>query len=248
MEHVLHPCARQRLPSHKSPAAQSHRTVPREDPRDAGKVLELLIPGEAPESVAHPGRGPRICASTINIIQRHSGLTGSQLKPMCLCYRIAPKRSGSHADRTRVARGSHQTGSLKSRCFHCTVGFFGFCSQHISVWFWCCAHCVVCLSSFSTARPQLLLQLVTLLVNEVHDSGWQFAAKAGDVIVVIGVLACCFQPCSKSVLTFLPLLGWSGKRQAAAQPRHSSLMQHEILNVTWLTRSICPHKLSLIHI
>ena len=57
-------------------------------------VLELIIPGEA----------PRICASTINIIQRHSGLTGSQLKPMSLCDRIAPKRIGSQ----RIARGSHE--------------------------------------------------------------------------------------------------------------------------------------------
>ena len=116
--HVLHPCACQRLPSLRSPAPQSPRTWPREGRGGAGKVLELFIPGEAPESVAHPGRGPRICASSINIIQRHSGLTGSQLKLMSLCDRIAPKRIGSHADRTRIARGSHQTGSLKSRCLH----------------------------------------------------------------------------------------------------------------------------------
>ena len=51
MEPVLHPCARQRLPSLRSPAPQSPRTGPREDQGDAGKVLELLIPGEAPESV-----------------------------------------------------------------------------------------------------------------------------------------------------------------------------------------------------
>ena len=53
MEPVLHPYACQRLPGLRSPAPQSPRTESRKGRGGAGKVLELLIPGEAPESV-HP--------------------------------------------------------------------------------------------------------------------------------------------------------------------------------------------------